>query len=246
MMWRKSVGDPGARAGRNTAWIRVAALLGLLVVVGLGWLSPAHAQGTAALWLEASGAVEPALAPMTDISAGTTVRLPADVTAKFFHRGSCKIVVILGGTLEVGDIGYRVREGKIVSEQQRSCPGQVHLQSPGDGGGRSTAGVLLRADGRETEYDVSVRPRFILFGRGAAAVAAIHVADADSPNAVIAILPVANKRVTWPGASAQLDSDRSYLATLVDETGASLARVRLMVRDPFDPPVAGFDLLAVE
>src|SRR5699024_840315 len=89
----------------------------------LAW--PAAAIGPAALILDVSGTVEPAIEPFQEVADGTVLELGPDATLTISHYGSCEEVAVSGGTVAVRADGLGLEGSRVLSREEIACPGRV-------------------------------------------------------------------------------------------------------------------------
>jgi hypothetical protein len=172
-------------------------VLALMAIVGDG----AHAQAPppAALVLEVTGSPSPAVAPYTELSAGSRLSLPGQARIVFLHYQACRTVTATGGTLAVMSTGWRATGGD-VKEAAAPCPRKVTVR-----GGGEVGGVVFRS--LSPPLKLATRPAFVLVGRRAGGYAAARILRDGRE---LGEGPVDDHRFGWPAGLAPLAADGSY------------------------------------
>src|SRR6266481_760002 len=95
---------------------------------------PVHAAEpeAAGMVIKVTGETIPDLPARTEIPAATAIRLGPEVVLTFLHYRKCKLVTVVGGTLELSARDFAT-DGKVESEQPGPCPRVYQL--PGNAGG---------------------------------------------------------------------------------------------------------------
>jgi len=203
---------------------------------------PANAQGAIALWLEAQGEVRPSVAPMTELAARAEFTLAPQARLRFFHFGTCTAVAVEGGSLEIGEAGYRTSAGgKVVAVEKRRCPARVSLAAAG-AGGQTASGLVLRGEEKDVTYPPE--PGFVLAGRGALRIAKAEVIGEGGGAATRVVLTLDGNRAVWPKGEAPLAPGGTYALRLLDAGGIELVRFAFKVGA--EAATQEFDLIYVD
>lgn len=173
--------------------------------------APAAAE-PAALVLEVSGEVEPALLAFSEIEAGTDITLAEDARLSIVHYGTCKILTLVGGSLRVDENRYLIGRSRVETERAQGCPRQVALEGEG-----SAAGVLMRGGDEDALPAMPLRPSFVFAGAEASAVARVEILVAGEP---VVSLGMEGRRAAWPEDAPDLEAGTVY-AVAIDKTDGS-------------------------
>ena len=206
------------RRGRGHAMPGV--ILGVAALMSCG---ASQAGEPAALVVELSGEIEPALFPFSEIEDGTEIRLGEETRLGFVHYGTCKMVVMIGGEVRIERRRYMIRRGRVESERAQDCPREVVLDEEGTAAGvlmrgAESAGVLMRSG--ETVSVMPLRPSFVFAGARADGIASVAVGAGD---AVVATLPAEGRRAAWPETAPDLEADTVYTVEIAWADGTRRA-----------------------
>lgn len=175
---------------------------GVLValVASTSALAPAHGEEPepAGMVIKVTGATTPDLPLRAEIPANTVIRLGQEVELTFLHYGKCKLVTVVGGTLELGKRGFTT-DGKVESEAAGPCPRVYQLQ--GSAGGWVS---------RDLPSRLPVDAEVIFAGKRADRVIEAAVYTQDRSDHPLFRLDLANRRATEPTAGT-LRADQSYV-----------------------------------
>lgn len=163
-------------------------------------LALAHAAGpeAAGMVLKVTGKTAPDLAARAEIPANTPISLGSEAKLTFLHYGKCKLVTVVGGTLELSKRNFTA-DGKVESETPGPCPQVYQVQG--------SAGGLVSRD---------VPPRFpvdseiIFAGRRADNVIEAAVYAQDRGDQPLFRFQLADRRATEPPATV-LTADKAYV-----------------------------------
>jgi hypothetical protein len=175
---------------------------GVLVAL-VAWtsaLAPAHGEEPepAGMVIKVTGATTPDLPLRAEIPSNTVIRLGQEVELTFLHYGKCKLVTVVGGTLELSKRGFTT-DGKVESEAAGPCPRVYQLQ--GSAGGWVS---------RDLPSRLPVDAEVIFAGKRADRVIEAAVYTKDQSDHPLFRFDLANRRATEPTAGA-LSADRSYV-----------------------------------
>ena len=134
-----------------------AFIVGTVVAIGTFNTSLMAAERSVALALEVSGTTMPVVEPYDELLSGQVVKLSAESEMKFLHYGSCETVIVKGGQISFGEVGYTIDQGTIVEAVPGECPTKVSLKQDAQVGG-----VVFRDTGPLT---LSEQPKLMLIGR---------------------------------------------------------------------------------
>lgn len=176
--------------------------------------APAMAE-PAALVLEVSGETEPALLAFSEIEAGTDITLAEDARLGIVHYGTCKILILVGGSLRVDQNRYLIGRSRVETERTQDCPRQVALEGEG-----SAAGVLMRGRDEDAVPAMALRPSFIFVGGEADAVAGVEILAEGEP---VASMGVEGRRAAWPEDAPDLVSGTVYAVAIAKSDGSHKA-----------------------
>jgi len=205
---------------------------------------PASAQNSIALWLEASGEIQPAVAPMTELAAKAIFTLAPQAHVGFYHLRTCNVVVVQGGVLAISSKGYRVSDrGKLVDEQKRRCPVRVRILGRSSSAGMTTAGLTMRGGVKKQTREFSAAPSFVLIGKQAHRADGVEIAAFAGDK--YTVLPISEKRATWPLGEEFLTVGAQYTLRLLDGDGIELAKLTFVASSD-SSSAQEFDVLRVD
>ena len=177
-----------------------------VVLAGWAWVGTASAQSQAALVLETSGTITPAVKPYTEIPGGTTLALSSGARLVFSHYHTCRTVTVVGGTVTVTVASYGTRDGK-QSETTMPCPKKVNVR-----GGGELGGVVYRSVSTSRALTLQPEAAFVLVGPRAAEYVTARITRDDAP---VAEGPIHDRVFRWPKGVAPLAPDTAFELTLV-------------------------------
>ncbi|MFP6752723.1 MAG: hypothetical protein VB855_13670, partial [Pirellulaceae bacterium] len=134
-----------------------ALIAGAVVAIGTFNTSLMAAERSVALALEVSGTTMPVVEPYDELLSGQVVELSAKSEIKFLHYGLCETVILKGGRIEFGEMGYAIDQGTIVEAVAGECPTKLYLNQD-----EQVGGVVFRS---ARLLRLSERPNFMLIGR---------------------------------------------------------------------------------
>ena len=134
-----------------------ALIVGAVAAIGTFNTSLMAAERSVALALEVSGTTMPVVEPYDELLSGQVVKLSEESEIQFLHYGSCATVIVKGGQISFGEVGYTIDQGTIIEATQGECPTKVYLNQDAQVGG-----VVFRGAGLLT---LSEQPNFMLIGR---------------------------------------------------------------------------------
>jgi hypothetical protein len=204
----------------------IVLLYGIFVFV----LPAAAADTAAAIVMEVTGTTDPSLSAMSEISAGTTIKLGDGAKLTFLDYARCKLVTVSGGTVTPGASDYQT-SGHVESETDGPCP---QTYSTAGGGTNQTTGALIMRGGLGPPR-WPVNAQFLLTGANAGQVQAAAVYPEDSPDAPISTLSMINGRMVEPPGALPTPNARYVLRLMT--TGAEKAReITFVGAAPSNPP----------
>jgi hypothetical protein len=123
-----------------------------------------------ALVLEVAGGTDPAVAPFSELRAGTKLSLGAGSRLRFVHYKSCRMVAVRGGELTLLPSGHLLRGGATESDEIRACPKRLAA------GARSgVAGGLVMRGASAATIQLSPQPTLMIAGARAARFADVSL-----------------------------------------------------------------------
>ena len=185
---------------------RLARVL-IAVLPGVLFAGIASAQAPAALVLEASGSIAPAVRPYTEIVADTTLALSGGARLMFLHYQTCRTVAVTGGSLTVTVGSYSIAGGTKSSDVLAPCPRKVSVR-----GGGELGGAVFRSLPGSRGLVIQTEAAFVLVGPQASEFASARIMRDDAP---IAQGPIRDKVFRWPAGAAPLAPSTGYELVLV-------------------------------
>jgi hypothetical protein len=173
----------------------------------------AAAQTTAALVLEVSGAVSPAVRPYAEVPADLRVTLPEAARIVFNHYGTCQVVTVVGGAVTVGAERYTVTGAQRESATRRPCLKRIRLTGSGDVGG-----IVLRSPKARPALSLGLRPTFVLVGPRADAFQAVRVARGGK---TVFEGRLEGAHFRWPASAIPLVVGQDYELVLLPRPGGA-------------------------
>lgn len=115
----------------------------------------------AALIFDVMGSVEPAVPPLSEIEAGTVLRLAPGSEMFLIHYASCTEAHLKGGSVTVGAATLDLGDGaEMLGSTAIECPTKVAFaEAAGE-----TASVVMRGDGGA--LGINAYPHFVIVGGG--------------------------------------------------------------------------------
>lgn len=184
------------------------------------WTPAALAAEPAALIVDVQGAVSPAVESFEDVDAGMVLTLAPDGEVIISHYKACEEITATGaGTISVSATGLEL-DGVTVSDRTAvDCPSAVALANA------DTASATVVIRDVMPLAKVPLVPEIVLVGDNAAKFEQLELRRRD---AVIATLPVQNRRVQWPVDGLFLSDRTKYQLIL---TGPGVAANAEIVAD---------------
>ena len=215
------------------ACVLIGALFGVLVAAVASAQAPA---APAALVLEASGGITPAVRPYTEIVGETTLTLSRGARVAFLHYQTCRTVAVSGGSLTVTTAAYSIAGGTKESDVRSPCPRKVSVR----GGGELGGAVFRSMPGRA---GVTLQPEasFVLVGPRAGEFSTARITRDDSR---IVEGPIQDKVFRWPAGAAPLAPSTAYELVLIPTSTADRS-VTVRFSTPATAAPAGQEPLVV-
>jgi hypothetical protein len=195
-------------------------LVGLVFVAAGAWAPALAAETPAGIVMATTGSSDPPLSPMTEIPADKPIKLDATAELTFLDYARCKLVTVVGGTLNLTATDYST-DGRIKSEEDGPCP-QAYSIAPSKAGtgAATTAGLIMRSAAGPPRWPVNAQ--FLLTGQHAERFHTATVSTEDRPDSLsVSFTIVGGKAVAAPGTLPLL-ANRRY-------------RLRLISADPAPP-----------
>lgn len=161
----------------------------------------ASAAGSGALVLDVSGTVEPAVAPFSDVAPGTELWLGSGATVIISHYAVCEEVTVTGGTIRVGQSGLSIKGEQRIDRQPVECVDRLSLTATD----LTNAAVVTRS--LNIKPTIGLAPEFVLAGQLDPRYDLVRVMQGRT---VVAVLPVAGRRVVWPADLPTLTDGADY------------------------------------
>ena len=153
----------------------------------------------AGIVMKVTGRTSPDLPVRTEIPSDTAIKLGPAVEVTFLHYRKCKLVTVVGGTLEVSARDFTT-DGKVESEKPGPCP-RIY-QMAGSAGGWVA---------RDLPPRLPVSPEIIFTGQRADKIAEAAVYEQDQRDRLLFRFDLADRRATEPAAAAPLTAERRYV-----------------------------------
>ncbi len=181
-----------------------AICLGLLIAPAVATAAPA------ALVLDASGRVTPAVGLFDEVDAGTRLVLDPGATLTLEHYAACEAVMVTGGAVSVGPDRIGV-EGGVVDRRPVPCAAVIAVE-----GEMVNAGVILRSVvAPEPAVPVALAPTIVVGGDSTG----IDKLRIERGGREVATLPVRAGRVDWPQGGLFLTDGARYRLMLLGGPG---------------------------
>jgi hypothetical protein len=162
---------PNASPSIRPSLVAAAALLtaGLLSAPPPGALAQGtFAEPPAALVLDVSGTVSPAVQRHTEVPGRTSLALNPSGRITFVHYRTCRVVTVAGGTVRILPTHFEAEGGRIESDRQRPCPRQQKLPITVSG---QPGALVTRGITRQPALPIlTPQPRIVLVGSGASRI----------------------------------------------------------------------------
>ena len=191
------------------------------LLAGLLTTTPALAAEPAAagIVMKVTGRTTPDLPIRAEIPADTAIQLGPAVELTFLHYRKCKLVTVVGGTLELS-AGDFTTDGKVETELPGPCPRVYQLAG-------SAGGWVAR----DLPPRIPVNPEIIFAGQRADRIAEAAVYAQDQRERPLFRFDLVDRRATEPAAAAPLTAEHRYV-------------LRIRMSDQADPIEHGFVAVA--
>ena len=199
-----------------------ALIAGAVVAIGTFNTSLMAAERSVALALEVSGTTMPVVEAYDELLSGQVVELSAESEMKFIDYGSCQTVIVRGGQISFGGVGYKIDQGTIVEAVTGECQTKVSLNQDAQVGG-----VVFRGAGL---LRLSEQPNFMLIGRCRDQMKSVRISR--SGKTVFEFKRMGRKLVLPSGTT--LEPGGNYLLELDPGTSADVVTYEFEI-DPVAP-----------
>jgi len=191
------------------------------LLAGLLTTTPALAAEPAAagIVMKVTGQTTPDLPIRAEIPADTAIQLGPAVELTFLHYRKCKLVTVVGGTLELS-AGDFTTDGKVETELPGPCARVYQLAG-------SAGGWVAR----DLPPRIPVNPEIIFAGQRADRIAEAAVYAQDQRERPLFRFDLVDRRATEPAAAAPLTAEHRYV-------------LRIRMSDQADPIEHGFVAVA--
>jgi hypothetical protein len=193
-----------------------ALLAGLLTTTTSALAAEPAAAG---IVMKVTGQTTPDLPIRAEIPADTAIQLGPAVELTFLHYRKCKLVTVVGGTLELS-AGDFTTDGKVETELPGPCPRVYQLAG-------SAGGWVAR----DLPPRIPVNPEIIFAGQRADRIAEAAVYAQDQRERPLFRFDLVDRRATEPAAAAPLTAEHRYV-------------LRIRMSDQADPIEHGFVAVA--
>jgi len=195
--------------------------LSAALLAGLLTMTPALAAEPAAagIVMKVTGQTTPDLPIRAEIPADTAIQLGPAVELTFLHYRKCKLVTVVGGTLELS-AGDFTTDGKVERELPGPCPRVYQLAG-------SAGGWVAR----DLPPRIPVNPEIIFAGQRADRITEAAVYAQDQRERPVFRFDLVDRRATEPAAAAPLTAEHRYV-------------LRIRMSDQADPIEHGFVAVA--
>ena len=175
--------------------------LSAALLAGLLTMTPALAAEPAAagIVMKVTGQTTPDLPIRAEIPADTAIQLGPAVELTFLHYRKCKLVTVVGGTLELS-AGDFTTDGKVERELPGPCPRVYQLA--GSAGGWVS---------RDLPPRIPVNPEIIFAGQRADRITEAAVYAQDQRERPLFRFDLVDRRATEPAAAAPLTAEHRYV-----------------------------------
>ncbi len=204
-------GDRETNFARVNTW-RCRIMLAAIVVFALS-LQAQSAPAPAALVVNVSGSVTPAVTPFSELTAGTQLNLGADGKLIFDDYYSCTEVTVTGGRVDLAAKGYKTSAGAKTSEERVPCKQEVVLKA----GGEALTQLMRGGEPSSQVPRLSVRPSFVLVGARSQSFAAANITQKNAPIGTVKLI---GPRFDWPADLQPLTVGVHYEITFVPKSPA--------------------------
>ena len=191
------------------------------LLAGLLTTTPALAAEPAAagIVMKVTGQTTPDLPIRAEIPADTAIQLGPAVELTFLHYRKCKLVTVVGGTLELS-AGDFTTDGRVETELPGPCARVYQLAG-------SAGGWVAR----DLPPRIPVNPEIIFAGQRADRIAEAAVYAQDQRERPLFRFDLVDRRATEPAAAAPLTAEHRYV-------------LRIRMSDQADPIEHGFVAVA--
>jgi hypothetical protein len=166
---------------------------------------PAFAGDPAALVLDVSGAVEPAIGLYDEVGEGTVLKLGSDASLTISHYGACEEVELTGGTISIAADKLGIEGSQIRSRTPVQCPDQVVMAAA------DLINMAVTVRSVSLSKLMAPTPEFVLarpWGRQ------FEKLDIYSKDGQLATLPVSDGHAAWPADLPPLVVGETYVVVL--------------------------------
>jgi len=185
--------------------------------------------------MEISGETDPKIEPYTDLVVHATFQLKKDSSVRFFHYSTCQIVVVVGGTVEIGPTAFNVTSGgQVKSVIPRRCSQSIQLSAPSPG---IAAGGLILRGAKSAIPTFSIRPSFVLGGPMAYRVKKLQILNdghSAPPQNSVAELLAGHGHAAWNSTTTPLIPGKMYTLQLLDANNLTVGIIIFGARDTED------------
>ena len=199
-----------------------ALIVGAVAAIGTFNTSLMAAERSVALALEVSGTTMPAVEAYDELLSGQVVELSAESEIQFLHYGSCATVIVKGGQISFGGVGYKIDQGTIVEAVAGECPTKLYLNQD-----EQVGGVVFRS---ARLLRLSERPNFMLIGRCRDHMKSVRISRSGK---TLFELERTGHELALPGGTT-LEPGGNYLLGLDPGTSADVVTYEFEV-DPVAP-----------
>lgn len=220
---------------RRSTGLWGAAMVLALSPAALAQAPPAPAR--AALVLEVSGPVTPALKPYGEIRSGATVTLGPSGRLVFLHYETCRTFTVSGGAVSF-------TPGAPPTIQGAASQSDVRGQCPRKVAGSGLSAVVMFRSLKPPAVSLSVTPSFVLVGQRAGEFVRVRVLRQGQE---ILASPLDSPRFSWPASAAPLAPGDYQLSFVPAREGAQPVVVNFKASAV--PPLAsdeGMTLITVD
>jgi hypothetical protein len=153
----------------------------------------------AGIVMKVTGQTTPDLPVRTEIPADTAIKLGAAVELTFLHYRKCKLVTVVGGTLELSARDFTT-DGKVEKEVPGPCPRVYQLAG--------SAGAWVA---RDLPPRLPVNPEIIFAGQRAGRIIEAAVYAQDQRERPLFRFELVDRRATEPAAATPLTAEHRYV-----------------------------------
>lgn len=232
--WSRRTGSDYCRDARPIRRTRACTVCVLLIALAIH-PTPVTASDAAALVLEVSGDVVPAVTAYETIEADTVLQLSANAKIRIAHLALCSVISAEGdGRFVIAQKNFAWTGHTPEITESGACIHRVTYVDPD----RDPAGIQLRVS---TPPKLAPRPVFVLENFDRAATYEISIKSlGDSSEDLVLTLP--NAIAAWPDGTKPLKRGKAYRLTLIREGKPSADSSSFIVSanddsDSYDAPL---------